>query len=279
MHRTIRSLALILALLSAYLAHPAYAQISYPPSPGTGFQGTLASGQFLAPAGTLSAPAYAFSAQTGMGMYRAGASDLRLTPDGINSAGWSMSGNTIQMILTNVGNSTTGTVASDGNGLMLTSSTGIITPGSDGVISLGVGGARFNNGVFAGTVTGAAIVGTNADDHLDAYDAADNSTSNKIQQWTVTTASTLRDGAFTGSVVGVGAGNYVVKLCTDGATCSGANLKATLTVSCTAAVGTTTAMTINNSSIAAGATLTLQPSTACATTAESGAFTLHLTTN
>ncbi len=114
------------------------------------------------------------------------------------------------------------------------------------------------------------------DTYLDAYDPADNSTSNSIQSWIVTTAATLADAQFNTTVVGVGGGNYVVKICSDGATCSGANLKATLTVSCTAAVGTKTALTVNNSSISASSTLTLQPSTACGTTAESGNFVFHL---
>lgn len=38
--RTIRSLGLILALLSAYLARPAHAQLQYPPAPGAGGVGT-----------------------------------------------------------------------------------------------------------------------------------------------------------------------------------------------------------------------------------------------
>jgi hypothetical protein len=133
------------------------------------------------------------------------------------------------------------------------------------------------NAVFPGSVTASSFVGTHSEKYLHAYDAADNSTSNKLQQWVVTYASTLADVAFTTSVVGVGGGNYVVKLCSDGATCSGSNLKATCTVSCTAVVGTATACTVNNASVAAASTLTLQPSTACATTAESGNFAAHLT--
>jgi hypothetical protein len=35
---------------------------------------------------------------------------------------------------------------------------------------------------------------------------------------------------------------------------------------------------VNNAAIAAATTLTLEPSTACATTAESGNFAFHLTT-
>jgi hypothetical protein len=112
---------------------------------------------------------------------------------------------------------------------------------------------------------------------LSAYDPADNSTSNTLQTFVVSKASTLADGSFTTTVVGATTGSYVVKLCSDGATCSGANLKGTLTVSCTAAAGTVTAITINNASIAAASTLTLRPSTACNTTAESGNFTFHLT--
>jgi hypothetical protein len=272
---SMRKLIALLALLAGSVAH------------GQGFNWPSGSGgigpgsyPLLAPNGTLAAPSYAFAAQPGMGMYRAAAGDLRWTPDGTNYASLTSTSG-ISLTLNNVGNSTTGTVGSDGNGLTLQSSTNLITPGSDGAVSLGVGGARFNNGNFAGTVTATTFVGTSSDFYLSAYDAADNSTANKLQTYLITNASTLKQDAgtgFTGSVVGVGAGNYVVKLCSDGATCSGANLKATCTISCTATVGTTTACTVNNAAIAAATTLTLEPSTACATTAESGNFAFHLTT-
>ncbi len=148
-----------------------------------------------------------------------------------------------------------------------------------GELSVSSGSNSGNAGnLKANTITATTYSGLPSfDAYLGAYDTADNSTSNPIQTFVVAKASTLADAQFTTSVVGVGGGSYVVKLCSDGSTCSGANLKATLTVSCTAAVGTKTALTINNATIAAAATLTLQPSTACGTTAESGNFVLHLT--
>lgn len=151
------------------------------------------------------------------------------------------------------------------------------TAGSQ-TVTLGTGTQTWT--VNAPITFSSTVGGVGREFYLGAYDAADNSTSNKIQTFLITNASTLKQDAgtgFTGSVVGVGGGNYVVKLCSDGATCSGANLKATCTISCTAAVGTTTACTVNNAAISAATTLTLQPSTACATTAESGNFAFHLT--
>jgi hypothetical protein len=141
----------------------------------------------------------------------------------------------------------------------------------------GVGGLSVGTGdnTGSGTFTASQFLGA-TEKYLSVYDAARNSTSNKIQSWIVTYASTLADAQFVTSVVGVGGGNYVVKLCSDGTTCSGANLKATLTVSCTAAADTSTSLTVNNGAIAAASTLTLTPSTACGTTAESGNFVFHL---
>lgn len=45
-------------------------------SPGGGFNGTLASGQFLAPTGSTAAPSYSFTAEAGLGIYRAGPATL-----------------------------------------------------------------------------------------------------------------------------------------------------------------------------------------------------------
>jgi hypothetical protein len=147
-----------LAVLLLLASPAARAQFSFPPS--AGFSGKLSSGQFLAPSGILTAPGYAFAAQPAMGMFRGAAGDLRLTAEGTNYISLTASGATILLALNNVGNSTSGTIGSDGNGLLITSSSNLITPGSDGSVSLGVGGARFNNGNFAGTVTGGTFVAT-----------------------------------------------------------------------------------------------------------------------
>lgn len=100
-----------------------------------------------------------------------------------------------------------------------------------------------------------------------------------IQKITVTNAGTYRSANFATDVTGIGGGNFVLKLCSDGATCAGGNTFTTCTVSCTAAADTNTTCTAGSATTyAAGATLTLSISTACATTNQVGSFLADLTT-
>jgi hypothetical protein len=121
------------------------------------------------------------------------------------------------------------------------------------------------------------LPGSRGETHLEAYNAANLAATVKIAQFVVANSSTLADASFVVDVTGVGGGNFVTTLCSDGATCSGANLKATCTTACAAAAGTVTSCTVNNAAIAAGSTLTLAVSTACATTDTAGNYENHLT--
>jgi hypothetical protein len=85
-----------------------------------------------------------------------------------------------------------------------------------------------------------------------------------LSQTTVANASTLAGATFTTEVAGVGGGNYVEKLCSDGATCAAPSTYATCTLACTAAAGTVTGCTINIAVIPAATTLSWSGITACA---------------
>ena len=237
----------------------------------------------LAPDGSNPAPSFSFVNCTGCGLYN-DVADGTISLTSTNSYLWINrvgASNKFQFDASNLFQQYAGHMVLTSANHTLNFIGTDLSPAVSGDITLGVTlpfGAITSSGTITGsTISGTTYVGLPAREfHVDAYDPADNSTANKLQAWPVTNASTLQSGNFTGTVVGVGAGNYVVKLCTDGATCSGANLKATCTISCTATVGTNTACTINNSAISAAATLTLEPSTACATTAEAGNFTFNL---
>jgi len=100
-----------------------------------------------------------------------------------------------------------------------------------------------------------------------------------IQKITVTNAGTYRSSNFATDVTGVGGGNFVLKLCSDGATCASGNTFTTCTVACAASADTNTTCTAGSATTySAGATLSLSISTACATTNQIGTFLADLTT-
>lgn len=87
-------------------------------------------------------------------------------------------------------------------------------------------------------------------------------------------AATVIGGNFTPHVIGVGAGNFVTKLCDDAA-CTTTYL--TCTVACTAAVLTPVACTVGTSAYTAGKTPFWNITTACATTNPVGMATAGFT--
>lgn len=86
-------------------------------------------------------------------------------------------------------------------------------------------------------------------------------------------ASTITSATFTPGIVGIGAGNYVAKLCSDSA-CA-ATTYVTCTVTCTGAVGTPVACTINTAAVAMAADPFYKITTACAPSPQ-GVFVAHL---
>lgn len=92
-------------------------------------------------------------------------------------------------------------------------------------------------------------------------------------------ASTLTVSSnYVGVIAGSGAGNYVLKLCSDGSVCSGPNTYLTCTITCANVAGTTTACSVTKSAISISTTLTWNVTTACATTSPAGNATAYATT-
>jgi hypothetical protein len=126
--------------------------------------------------------------------------------------------------------------------------------------ALSVGSSEWDFTIFNGLAAGAVQVA-----------------GSKIGQTLVTNAATLESIHSTSNVAGVGAGNLVTKLCSDGATCGGGNIYGTCTITCTSAVGTDTSCTVNISAVPAATTLTWSVTTACGTTNLSANTVTHFT--
>jgi len=87
-----------------------------------------------------------------------------------------------------------------------------------------------------------------------------------VSQGVTSKAGTYKSATFTAQAAGVGAGNFVMKLCSDGATCAGGNTFATCTTACTSIAGTVATCTAGSATTyAAAATLSWSISTSCAT--------------
>lgn len=87
-------------------------------------------------------------------------------------------------------------------------------------------------------------------------------------------AATIGGGNWTPHVIGVGAGNFVLKLCDDAA-CTTTYL--TVTAACTAAVLTPVAGVVGTAAVTKGKTLFANITTACGTTNPVGSFTAGFT--
>ncbi len=170
------------------------------------------------------------------------------------------------------------------------------TSGSPDLLTFGVGGINatrmsitgagvvsINNLSTAGYVkndaTGLLSSGTIEHD-FNAYNAANVAAAVALSETTVTNASTVTTGSkITTDVAGVGGGNFVMMLCTDGTTCAAGNQRLTCTQACTAVAGTRTACTVQNGgTIAAATVVTWSVTTACATTDPGMNVNAHLTT-
>jgi hypothetical protein len=112
--------------------------------------------------------------------------------------------------------------------------------------------------------TGSSSV-TVSERDFSTYNAANVGAATALSETTSTNASTATAASkITTDIAGVGAGNFVVQLCTDGVTCAAGNQRLTCTQACTAAAGIRTACTVNNGgTIAAGTVLTWAVTTAC----------------
>ena len=122
---------------------------------------------------------------------------------------------------------------------------------------------------------------TSASEHdFSVYNSANLASATALGETTVTNGSTVTTGSkIVTDIAGVGAGNFVAMLCTDGTTCASANQRLTCTQACTAAAGTRTACTVQNGgTIVAGTVVTWSVTTACATTDPGTNINAHFTT-
>lgn len=145
------------------------------------------------------------------------------------------------------------------------------------------GGSNSTNGHTVPNVADATFVVTasgGVEYNFSAYNTGNLAAAAQFAQTLVTNASTITAGGTVSvqDVVGVGGGNFVTKLCSDGATCGAGNVYVTCTSACTAAVGTVTSCTVNKSAVAATTTLTQSVGTACATTDPNVNINVHFTT-
>lgn len=114
-----------------------------------------------------------------------------------------------------------------------------------------------------------------------AYNAANIAGGTAFSQSFVTAASTITYASMVHNIAGAGAGTFVAKLCSDGATCAGGNIYLTCTVGAncaTAVAGRIDSCTITKAAVPAATTLTWSVTTACGTTNPGINFSAHLTT-
>lgn len=115
--------------------------------------------------GTAALPAYAFTSETTLGLYRAGAADLRVADNATDVQKWSGTGTTLYQAATaqkglTVTNSTSNAVGttSTGNG---TGAGGAFTGGATGPgLTAAAGGGNANGGTLTGSGTGSGVRGT-----------------------------------------------------------------------------------------------------------------------
>ncbi len=87
-----------------------------------------------------------------------------------------------------------------------------------------------------------------------------------INQFTSSNAGLFRSGKFVSQGAGIGAGNLVIKLCSDGATCAAGKIYCAATLACTSVAGTVTTCTaVDATTYTAATTLTWAIITSCAT--------------
>lgn len=128
-------------------------------------------------------------------------------------------------------------------------------------------------------VLGVSTAPQTYDQSFGAYVPAGIAAATSVAQRPVLNNSTFTAASNYATVVaGSGAGNYVMKLCTGGATCAAPSTYLTCTISCAAAAGTITACTVTKSAITGGSTFTWSVATACATTSPAGNVTAYATT-
>src|SRR5216683_1679266 len=114
------------------------------------------------------------------------------------------------------------------------------------------------NGVLPVANGGTASATAGSGEHdFNAYNAANVAATTALSETTVTNASTATTGSkITTDIAGVGAGNFVAMLCTDGTACT----------------------VQNGGTIAAGTVVTWSVTTACATTDPGTNINAHMTT-
>lgn len=116
---------------------------------------------------------------------------------------------------------------------------------------------------------------TPSESYFSVYNSANLGNAVAIGQAKVTNQTVIESVNATVDVVGVGGGNFVTKLCSDGTTCAGGNTFVTCTAACTNAAGTNTACSIGNANVGAATTLTWSVTTACASTDPGENIVLH----
>lgn len=148
--------------------------------------------------------------------------------------------------------------------------------GASSATTTTIGRAGQTTDIKGGTIT---LQGTAMDFTFCVYNTGNLAGAVAFGETTFTHAVTVNTGSKVAQdVAGVGAGNFVVKLCTDGTTCAGGNTYLTYTEACTAAAGTRTAATVQNSgAIPAGSVGTISVATACATTDPAANICVHYT--
>lgn len=132
-----------------------------------------------------------------------------------------------------------------------------------------------------GRLTAASSGSASSERDLSAFTAANIAAGTAFGQFCVTNASTFVSGNATNAAVntaGVGAGNFVTKLCSDGTTCAGGTVYMTCSFNCTNAAGSVANCTVNIAAVPAGTCFQLSVTTACGTLNPAVQYTFHLTT-
>jgi hypothetical protein len=209
--------------------------------------------------------------------------------DGVGGAG-----SAVPVPITVAGGGTNSTTALTGSGAVVVENGTAIVQGPAGTATTVLHGAAAGLPTYGAVAlstdvtgvlpvanggTGSATAASGEHD-FSAYNAANVAAATALSETTVTRASTATaDSKITTDVAGVGAGNFVMMLCTDGTTCAAGNQRLTCTQACTAAAGTRTACTVQNAgTIAAATVVTWSVTTACATTDPGMNVNAHMTT-
>jgi len=236
-------------------------------------------GSFNGAAGSVTTPTYSFNSEPSAGLYRAALNDLRIGIGGGDVFKWLATGPVVPssfgLVLGSTNQASLASVGGILNGMMIYCSDCTIANPCAG------GGA----GAFAQRTNGAWVcdggpASAGSEHDFGAYNSANLGATTALSETIVTNASTTTAASkITTDIAGVGAGNFVAMLCTDGTACAAGNQRLTCTQACTAVAGTRTACTVQNGgTIAAGTTVTWSVTTACATTDPGVNINAHLTT-